>query len=181
MSKKYLLPRPSGSPVVVDVSQAGRVIEGPGGEEIQVPTYRELVRLEPYVDPDAEKQSDWNPRTGIAGLGGLILAAGVAFALLAWFSKPQPPNFRPMPPNITPADTLDLWQAIKDAGLQDDDLVTITYRYQTMHYESKLIIATSLVVVGAVVIAFAYLLFPNRNRPRPGPKSSSNRPTASAT
>ncbi len=86
MSKQFLLPRPSGPPLVVDVSEAGRVISTPEGEQIQVPAYRDLVRLEPHVEKQADLDSSQNLAMELSCCG--CQKAWLGFALMAGSAVP---------------------------------------------------------------------------------------------
>ncbi len=82
---KYQLPCPAcGTKLPVEASQAGQMLVCKCGQQLDVPSIRELRRLEPIVEETVAAPT-WNKRKGLAFLGTAIvlIAAGVAAVLLA--------------------------------------------------------------------------------------------------
>jgi hypothetical protein len=88
MATKYRLPCHNDAYVAVDASQAGLAVTCPCGEDVQVPTWRELSRLQPVEDVAdratagrrATGGSTWSPQKGLIFLGLVILVGGGASA-----------------------------------------------------------------------------------------------------
>ena len=97
MATKYRLPCHEDAFVAVDASQAGLSVTCPCGKEVQVPTWRELSRLD-RVEAETDDASDrhgaeapstWSPQKGLIFLGALILIASAASATYWWVTMPR--------------------------------------------------------------------------------------------
>ena len=87
MASDYLLPCTCGRTHRVSSRQAGDTVACACGASLEVPTMRELSRLEPAATGTPVRQKVWGLRQGLMFLGSVIagggLAAGSYFSLVA--------------------------------------------------------------------------------------------------
>ena len=89
---RYLLPCSCGKSIAVSVSQAGDKVHCECGQELEVPTLRQLRELAPE-QTDSTESASWGFRQGVITLG-LILASLMA-ATSGWFYATQPTPLQP--------------------------------------------------------------------------------------
>ena len=82
MSVIYLLPCHGENNVEVTTAEAGRTIVCPCGEQVQVPTLREIRRLPRRPDTPSE-QAAWSAQQGVMFSIGLILLTG-SLGMIGW-------------------------------------------------------------------------------------------------
>ncbi len=142
MATKYRLPCHDDAFVAVDASQAGLSVTCPCGEEVQVPTWRELSGLERIEQaPDRATAgrardaapSTWNAQKGMIFLGLVILAGGAASATY-WYStiptdQPIQVNYegiREHVESLTLLDSMKEWEEMRK-GIPKGELPPMAY------------------------------------------------------
>jgi len=158
MSNTRLLPCSCGRKVPVRPSQAGQTVRCECGAELQVPTWREIVALEPASPEPPGKTAGawgWPERLLLLGLAGLV----VAVALCAYLLVTRPREFtaadiRRLVEPFSPAATRRAWQKVLRRGLDpcaDDaswEQVMARFRLQMGFTAGLAAVAFVLVVVG---------------------------------
>jgi hypothetical protein len=93
LSTKYLLPCSCGLEIAVEPAQAGQKVHCICGSQVQVPTMREITRLERFEAEPAVSSAKtlWGLRHGLLVLGVLMLVAALAGAAHAFRQRPKPP------------------------------------------------------------------------------------------
>jgi hypothetical protein len=84
MARDYLLPCECGLSHRVSSRQAGSTLKCSCGADLEVPTMRELGRLEPAAAGTAVRHKTWGLRQGLMFLG--LVIAGVGFLAGSYFS-----------------------------------------------------------------------------------------------
>jgi hypothetical protein len=108
MASDYLLPCTCGRTHRVSSSQAGSAIACPCGAKLEVPTMRELKKLEPAAAGAPSRQRTWGLPQGLLFLGmvlvGLGVLAGSYFSLIVMpapgESDVAPEQLAKMPPDL---------------------------------------------------------------------------------
>ncbi len=117
MTNEYLLPCDCGHSNRVGARQAGETIECACGARLDVPTMREMRRLEPVVEGAARHKTAWGPRQGLAFLGLLVAALGLAAGGYFYFIvTPRPTDFaatQAQLDSIGPADAWQYWKIVR--------------------------------------------------------------------
>lgn len=80
MGTRYKLPTPDGKFILVETRQAGQTVRDAAGNPLEVPTLRELQRLEPVEESSVKTAGRWNPVQGVMFVVGALLAAGGGWA-----------------------------------------------------------------------------------------------------
>ena len=120
MDDRYLLPCSCGRKVAITRRQAGEAISCACGAQLQAPTLREILRLEP-ANLDATSKdvpSTWGLWSRIALIGWILwlAAAGVGVALYqTWPADPLAFDLKMLQDQVDsmrPADTLAWWEEV---------------------------------------------------------------------
>ena len=123
MAEKYLLACRCGQNSVVEPRQAGETVVCRCGLPVPVPTMREIMALEPAPAglsiPQSQKVWGWPQATILLG-GGFVVSAVVLAVVFSVFVRPIPLSemttaemAQRAAGNLTPAQTLELWEAFK--------------------------------------------------------------------
>lgn len=131
MSQRYQLPCPSCSSVLqVATTQAGETLVCSCGEELVVPTLRELRQLDTVEDENGRgKTSGWNPLRGALFVSGVMLLAIAGIGHWRVDSLRQDldttqPEFREMTfdvQTLTPMRAWEAWVHFREQSLQYRD------------------------------------------------------------
>jgi hypothetical protein len=160
--------------VAVQAHQAGGTVRCQCGNELPVPSLRE-VRTLPTVEQEAAPQrSDWSRKQGIVLLLGAVALAGGVIGAVLWLTAPEVTylsqdalrvQVQEYVQGLTPAESYYEWVVnVRDQGLTDEKSVTELYlldRRATLHrlaYTSWAVAA-----VAAVIAALIALAVPSRS------------------
>lgn len=152
MSTKYLLPCTCGTEMTVEPRQAGEMVTCACGREIEVPTLRGLEQLKSSeATPDV--RSSWGPKQGLAFIGALITVAALGFAAYAYATRPKPDVafVREVMEATTPANSLLLWQVVRQG-------VDVGPTPMNVHYARQLASSWRWIYIGMAGAAFGALL-----------------------
>jgi hypothetical protein len=86
---EYLLPCTCGRAVVVQARQAGQTVRCECGQELPVPTMRELGSLEQRQSQQAPVAVAWTTRQALVSLGLLILLIGIGLTGFVYWKMPR--------------------------------------------------------------------------------------------
>ena len=92
MSAKFLLPCSCGAKIAIDVGKAGRMVRCRCGRKTEVPTMREIKKLQPLQERTIDSAGEWNLRRAIAFAGALATLVALLSAGSLWLSSPLSPQ-----------------------------------------------------------------------------------------
>lgn len=130
--------------------QAGQKVRCACGRDIDVPTMRQLAALEAAhsEEPAPEAKTAGGPSPGLLLAGLLLLAGGLAYALVVYLDRPQVPTLD----GANLAQTWQVWMDLRrgvDAGLFKDQE---TYQQQIKALRLKLGASLAVGAVGALLL-----------------------------
>ena len=134
MSAKYLLPCHDGNTVEVTTADAGRMIDCPCGNKVQVPTLRGVQNLPRASQSDGVASAPtWSAQQGAIFTIGLcllvvgLIALGLLFRVFRQIDTTKPDmnqavlaEFELAAENAEPANTLEVWHALRNNPLGDE-------------------------------------------------------------
>jgi hypothetical protein len=161
---KHLLTCECGKKVPVDIGQAGGQVTCSCGQQLNVPTLRNLKQLPAAETPASAgaTRAPWNIKKGFVA-AGLILAALVA-SYAAWnhYSEPVVPQFDPSVRSaavekglekMTPTESWDLWVQVY-RPLADKGFGVFEYPHKAAleeHIAQRRVLQATLLIVAAVL------------------------------
>lgn len=164
----YFLTCSCGKKVAVDAGQAGGRATCTCGQQLDVPTLRNLRHL-PRAEPEAGKSrptagAAWNMKKGFVAAGLIIAGLLTAYALWNRFTEPAVPKFdakyRSQKVNegverLTPLDAWNLWvehyRPMADRGFE-----VFQHPHQTAiedHVASRRMLQATLLITAGVIVA----------------------------
>jgi len=165
MSEKYLLPCSCGEQVSVGVSQAGGNVSCSCGNQLVVPSMREIRRLEPAAEAEAisSPSGTWQLWQGLVLAGLVVTLAGGGYTARLYSQMPEPPRhdyIEEHEQSLAALDRMPIHQAygfwhdqVKGFGLRDH----IT-RADDDYRQAKDLLMQQIYVSGAVAAAGVLLL-----------------------
>jgi hypothetical protein len=163
---KYLINCPCGKQVQVDVGQAGGKVTCACGNELDVPTLRNLRHL-PQAEPDtAHASAGWNPRKGIIAASLIIAGLLAAYAGWNYLTEPAVPKFEDVYSNsvvdanwdkMNPVEAWTLWVDIY-RPLAETGFHTYEHPHKAAieeHIAFRRVLQSTLLVIAAVAVAIA--------------------------
>lgn len=194
MVTRYKLPTPDGEFILVEARQAGQTVSDRQGRPVEVPTLLELKRLEAVEEAPSRRAAGWNPAQGGAFVLGTVLAllggwaASHFYSQLpsrlaadeVWFRAAEQsltaaatPDFAP-PPEMQEFSDLDgaqiyrAWQSFRDFSLQEiPPAVAERVEQRRTYLTTRIIIATSVAVLGLLMIGGSFLLATPKRKAAP--------------
>jgi hypothetical protein len=181
MTAKYLLPCHDGNTVEVTTADAGRMIACPCGKNVQAPTLRKIQALPRAKGSDNDVQvASWTAQQGaMFSIGAcLLLVSLIALGLLFQqyrridTSKPDMNHqalaeFEVAAASAEPANTLDVWYALRDSPLGEDRGLQVweANRAVAQGYAIYMGIAGSLAAIGLLLAISGPLMRPAKKSP----------------
>lgn len=165
MKQAYLLPCKCGQKVEVDSTLAGLTVKCACGRTLDVPTMRDLTRLElaGANAPGAEKLDgrSWGPRQGYTLAGILVALFGLGWLGYQLWTMPEdlyivPEAIRAETESLSPAELVEQFRALS-RGLDPTEprIVQATRLYQEWHRRWTYV-AAAVSLLGAVLAATAW-------------------------
>jgi len=195
MTTKHLLPCQCGRNIVVDPRQAGESVRCECGRSVDVPTLRQLRRLDPVKETDGrdKTRTPWSTGQGVVfAIGSLIALIGFVAAILLFIHRSRLDTARPPAPDLERlredtrrASADHLWEfwwklsAIKEQRLKRRTPRFILDRRRAKTLSTYMYFAAGAGTVGVGVATVAMFIRPKqrrKRRKRPGTTRSGQRP-----
>jgi hypothetical protein len=166
MINEYLLPCSCGRANPVGIRQAGETIQCACGTTLDVPTMRELRRLEPSQGKTNQPQTVWGPRQGLVFLGLLLAVMSLAACGYVYFVRmPTAPDLTTPQAQldaIKPVDAWRYWGAVR-GGIPAQPMADVAeLLYRTQKARTEIRIALGFAVAGLALAASGLLVKPKR-------------------
>lgn len=174
---RYLLSCPCGQSVPVETCQAGQTVTCRCGTSLEVPTMRELARLQ-RVDTEADPRQmprRWGIRHRIILVASLLIIVGGGLGLYLFWNRPvlslQEPDresVRQYIEALSPLETWQRWQQLRTEGLSRRNPATEpAYVEALFRYRLGLGVALLVVASGAgLIIAALWFIPEHKIRPK---------------
>ena len=168
MGIKYLLPCSCGETRPIELCQAGETVPCRCGAMLQVPTMRDIKKLEPYDqrsdDSSLRQVSTWGRRESRIFLGTLLTCTGLGLFGYTQMTRPKLADMG----SLSPIQTWVLWQDLRNGP--DRSLRPFDQRHMKRLAVNRLatVAALSLTCVGILAMVAASLMRkrrPVRRRP----------------
>lgn len=168
---QFLLPCSCGQKLTVGANQAGELIHCGCGKTVEVPTLRELNRLERVVERTAPPVAAWNKRKGLILLGAVIAVGALAAAGILELRRPPPMEaalLKRRVDQMTPAQAWGQWTQLSAGISQPLAPIQAYYLDQNKiawnNWTNFFIASLSLAGIGALLFVIGFAL--------PGPPQS---------
>jgi hypothetical protein len=181
---QFLLPCVCGQRLTVGANQAGELIHCRCGQTVEVPTLRELNRLERVADRSAPPAAAWSKRQGLILLGAVV--AVLSLGALVWLELHRPPSQESVLRQIkTPVDRFsiaqswDYWNVITPGIGRPVPARIAAFLDQNQQERTswlEFVVATLALAGLGLLLLIIGLLLPRRRAPRTA-DSTSSRPT----
>jgi hypothetical protein len=179
MKQAYLLPCKCGQKVEVDTTQAGLTVKCTCGSTLDVPTMRDIVRLEcaGVAGSSGAKRgtSNWGPRQGYTLVGALIALIGLSWLGYQLWTMPEdlyvlPSEIRAEVEELSPAELVQQFNALRK-GLDPTELPIIKANraYREWHRRWTYV-AAGIGVFGIALASGAWFALGARTAPRERPQ-----------
>jgi hypothetical protein len=163
---QFLVPCSCGQKLIVGANQAGELIHCRCGKTIEVPTLRELNRLERVVDRRAAPPpATWNKRKGLILLGVVIAVGALATAGFLELRRPPPMEaalLKRRVDHMTPAQAWGQWMQLSAGISQPLSPVQAYYLDQNKiawnNWTNFFIASLSLAGIGALLLVIGLAL-----------------------
>jgi hypothetical protein len=130
MATKYLLPCQCGATQPIDIAQAGQTVRCECGQSLDVPTMRDIRRLEPVEISEERKAvaTDWSRVQGsLFAVGLAVTVISLIIAVFLWINRMQLDTTKPVIgdtaqinaaiDNFPPVEVWNAWQEVEHNGL----------------------------------------------------------------
>ncbi len=167
MTSEYLLPCACGRTTRIGARQAGETIECECGSKLDVPTMREMRRLEPAGEAAVRPKAAWGPRQGLAFIGLLLTALSLSAYGYFQFVITPPSNLDFTPSqaqldNMRPSEAWMYWRLMRQGSptqlTPEANIVLVHTRYANIGKRVSL----GLAVAGLALAASGRLLKPKK-------------------
>ncbi len=176
---QFLLPCSCGELLTVGANQAGELIHCRCGQAVEVPTLRELNRLERVADRSAPPAAAWSKNKGLIFLGAIIAALSIGALVYLETRRPPPQEtalLKTQVDQFTPAGAWMYWAEIS-GGISQPLSPRKAYLLEQNqiawnNWNSFLIASLVLAGIGLLLIIIG-LALPRRRPPMATPSASS--------
>jgi hypothetical protein len=164
MSVRYRLPCPCGRTVPVRPSQAGDSVVCECGESLEVPTLRELRRLDRWNPPSAGRRRRgpvWGRRQVWISVGLIVTLIGLSHGLFLLWTWPRPADVE----TLSPLETWALWQELRLGANRFPSPAAREAATRELSSQVWSVFALVVTAVGVLTMGGAYVLIrPTRAR-----------------
>jgi len=174
MSARYRLPCPCGRDVPVRLSQAGESIVCECGKSLEIPTLRELRRLD-RVEPSTgrARRTVWGRRQVWISGGLIVTVLGLSYLVYLQWTRPQRVDVE----TLSPAQTWMLWQELRLGANRVPSRAAREAAKEELSHQVSTVIAILAVSAGVLTMGAAYVLIKpatsaRRRLLRSGPNAS---------
>jgi hypothetical protein len=169
MASDYLLPCACGRTHRISSRQAGGTVACACGASLEVPTMRELDRLEPAATTTPVRQKAWGLRQGLMFLGSVIVGGGVAAGCyFSLFVMPAPQEGevpQAMLDALQPAEAWAVWGDYRRGMPRGTPPDLARLVYQRNRAQSGVHLAWMAIALGGMIAASAFLVPRAKLRP----------------
>jgi hypothetical protein len=171
MANKYLLPCECGQSIPIEPSQAGQLVACSCGNRVEVPSMRDIRRLEqqPTAPVERRQKRSWTATAGILFVSGAVLvmtglgAGGLAYVSRALLARNLPVRSQAAIDkwlgeiDAAPIHELvDIWNTTVEKRFSDaDDSPWKLYRQEARKFEIVMWIGLAATLLGACIAASA--------------------------